>query len=187
VQDPAEAPMPSMPQIAIEAVDVDYVLPAARLALTVGELMLDPAPSAFAAPDDIKLEVAISAHEAGARMLETTQLGRPTTLCCPTCHGTLWEIDDEGEARYRCRTGHAFGPLSLNAAQSHAAEQGIIIALRTLDERAELYQHMAERARRHDRNSLARRWETHLRETNQAREKLREALRIPSLYEVVED
>lgn len=187
VQDPSEAPVPSMPRTAVENVAVDRILPGSAIGAAIASYAIEESTVlAPPVPADIRLEVNVAAHQAGARMEASPRLGTPSTLCCPSCNGTLWEVEDGGEVRYRCRTGHAFGALSLNAAQNEAVENAVIIALRTLDERADLYRGMAERAQQKGRDLLVRRWKQHLRETNESRVKLREALRMPALSELPE-
>lgn len=178
VQEPSEALMPSMPQTAIETVGIEHVLPAARIAAMIGEIAREPVPALppiLNEPDDIALETEIALRPAGSAGMPAP-IGRPSTLCCPTCHGTLWELEEDGGLRYRCRTGHAFGPLALEAAQNYAAEEAIVIAVRTLEERADLYRNMARKAREQGRMALALRWETRLRETLSHRDQLRQVL-----------
>ncbi len=69
----------------------------------------------------------------------------PSQFACPECGGVLWEIDDAGFLRFRCRVGHAFTAAHLDAEQHHAVEAALWSALRALEERASLYRQMAER------------------------------------------
>jgi two-component system chemotaxis response regulator CheB len=175
VQDPREALMPSMPQTAIETIGVEHVLPAARIASLIGELAFQELPPPERIPDDVAIETQIALYPAGGGV-SPASIGRLSTLCCPTCHGNLWELEEEGGLRYRCRTGHAFAPLALEAAQNFAAEEAIVIAIRTLEERADLYRNMARKARQQGRVSLAMRWESRLRETLLHRDAIRDVL-----------
>jgi two-component system chemotaxis response regulator CheB len=72
--------------------------------------------------------------------------GQPSAFACPDCGGVLWEIDDNGFLRFRCRVGHAFTARHLGAEQRHAVETALWAALRALEESASLYGRMAERA-----------------------------------------
>ena len=71
----------------------------------------------------------------------------PSQFTCPECHGSLFERQDGTLVRYRCRTGHAFSPDTLVAAQSEGVEDALWIALRALEENAALWRRLANRAR----------------------------------------
>ena len=75
------------------------------------------------------------------------KLGTRSVYTCPDCHGTLWEIDDAGTLRFRCRVGHAYTAQSFLMAHGDWLEQALWAALRTLEESASLNRRMAERAR----------------------------------------
>lgn len=72
--------------------------------------------------------------------------GRPSSFGCPDCGGVLWEIEDDGFLRFRCRVGHAYTARHLSAEQRHAVETALWAALRALEESASLYHRQAERA-----------------------------------------
>src|SRR5581483_8751225 len=82
-------------------------------------------------------------------------LGRPSAFACPDCGGVLWEIEDNGFLRFRCRVGHAFTARHLDAQQRHAIETALWAALRALEESASLYRRMADRAETADREQAA--------------------------------
>ena len=46
----------------------------------------------------------------------------PSIYSCPNCGGVLWEVDDGGTPRFRCRVGHAYGALSLAVQHGPAVE-----------------------------------------------------------------
>jgi two-component system, chemotaxis family, protein-glutamate methylesterase/glutaminase len=76
------------------------------------------------------------------------RLGRPSPFGCPDCGGVLWEIEQDGFLRFRCRVGHALTAQYLGAEQRHAVETALWEALRALEESASLYRRMAGRAAR---------------------------------------
>lgn len=71
--------------------------------------------------------------------------GEPSQFACPECGGVLWEIDQHGMLRYRCRVGHAYTAQHLKVEQKHAVESALWAALRALEENASLYRRMASR------------------------------------------
>jgi two-component system chemotaxis response regulator CheB len=71
-----------------------------------------------------------------------------SVFTCPACHGTLWEVEEDGVLRFRCRVGHVYSPESMLAAQSDSVDRALWTAVRTLEERAAFMQRMATRAHR---------------------------------------
>lgn len=78
-------------------------------------------------------------------MDDLEQIGKPSSLTCPECHGALWEIDAKGLIRYRCHTGHAFTAKVLEALQGEAIEDAIWGAIRALHEQERLFSKLAEK------------------------------------------
>jgi two-component system chemotaxis response regulator CheB len=76
-------------------------------------------------------------------MDELAQVGVPSTLTCPDCKGTLWEISDSRPPRYRCHTGHAFSLRTLAAVQQETAENALWSAVRALQEKEVLLRKIA--------------------------------------------
>ena len=72
---------------------------------------------------------------------------RPSVFACPDCHGVLWEIEDGELLRFRCRIGHAYTADSLRLALTQSGEDALWIALRTIEEKAELFRRMSGRSR----------------------------------------
>lgn len=146
VQDPHSADFPSMPQSVLHHVRVDAVCAVSGLA---GEIvrMVGGALSSHAATASpaLQLETAI-ALEANSLELGSLQLGRPSHLTCPDCHGTLNEIQNGTLVRYRCHTGHAYSTLSLLAQAKEASGDALWSAIRALEERLILLRGLVERA-----------------------------------------
>lgn len=61
--------------------------------------------------------------------------------------GALWEHDEGGVLRFKCHVGHAYSPDSLDVSQSQALEMALWAALRSLQERADLFRRLARRSR----------------------------------------
>ena len=142
VQDPAGADFPSMPLSAIENVAVDRVVPLDRVADTIVALVGEPAEAPPTSP--------IVGEDLGE---PGSLYGAPSGFTCPDCGGGLWEIQEGGLLRFRCRTGHAFSPESLLDGQGSQREEAMWAAVRSLEEMAEMARrmeaHMRERGLRH--------------------------------------
>jgi two-component system chemotaxis response regulator CheB len=103
VQDPDEAFAPSMPRSARAFVAVDHVLPVREIGALVSKLTRAPT-----APEPAK----VAAHRAPLEsdlaepplaLHEEDRPGKVSVFTCPECHGTLWEADERGIVRFRCR------------------------------------------------------------------------------------
>ncbi|HEX8135353.1 MAG TPA: chemotaxis protein CheB [Actinomycetes bacterium] len=175
VQHPEEALYPGMPNNALEHVEVDHVLPAAGIAETLAGLTSEPVPEpARPASDDMTAEVELERFSMEA--IEGGHPGRPSGFSCPDCNGVLWEIQDGGLVRFRCRVGHAWSPQSLLTQQSEALEAALWVALRSLEERAALAARLAEPARRRGHVITATRFEDQAQEAQEAARLVRRLL-----------
>jgi two-component system, chemotaxis family, protein-glutamate methylesterase/glutaminase len=175
VQDPADALHPGMPTNALEHVQVDHAVAAASMGKLLVRLiadLLEPPPDP--APSDMRLEVEMEGFSLGA--FEGNHPGRPSGFSCPDCNGVLWQIQDSGLERYRCRVGHAWSPESLLTQQSEALEAALWVALRSLEERAALSRRLAEPARRRGHSITATRFEEQAAEAQQAARLVRDLL-----------
>ena len=167
VQHPEESLYPGMPNNAIEHVEIDHVLPAAGIAETLARLTGEPVPEpAGPVSDEMKAEVELEGFSMEA--IEGGHPGRPSGFSCPDCNGVLWEIQEGGLVRFRCRVGHAWSPESLLTQQSESLEAALWVALRTLEERAALASRLAEPARRRGHRITATRFEEQAEEAQQA-------------------
>jgi two-component system, chemotaxis family, protein-glutamate methylesterase/glutaminase len=145
VQDPMEALFPSMPQHAIDHVEVDYILPLAQIAPMLVRLTaaaVEPAASAVI-PEQIQVEVKI-AMEHNPLDAGLERIGKPSDYACPECHGVLLELKDGARTKFRCHTGHAYSIASLLAAIAEGIEDSLWTAIRALEEGQLLMMRMAE-------------------------------------------
>jgi two-component system, chemotaxis family, protein-glutamate methylesterase/glutaminase len=178
VQDPQEALYPSMPQSAIEHVEIDHVLPIDRIArqLTVAlQAPLAPGPYRHDSLLDVETRMAEMDDEA---FLSDERPGVPSGYGCPDCGGALWEIaDDEGEyVRFRCRVGHAFSPENMLGAQDEVLEEALWTAVNTLEESARLSKRLADAEARRGHEWMAERFRGKELEARQRAELIRRAL-----------
>jgi two-component system, chemotaxis family, protein-glutamate methylesterase/glutaminase len=173
-QDPADAAYPSMPESAIKHVAVTQIASAGELGAVVARLCRTPVQAAV--PDLAMAEVGM----AGVADMVTAadeSAGQPAGFGCPECHGVLFKIENGGLLRFRCRLGHAWSWHALLLEQGHALENALWMALRTLEEKADLNLQLAERAAA--RGST---W-SHERFTEQAYEAVRSAALVRRLLE----
>lgn len=150
VQAPAEAMYRAMPENALAHVPVEHVLPVKKMAEVLLRLTGEEVPSTAPAPPELlQPEAAVAGFEqrpAGGPEPVGNPAGNPAGFSCPDCNGVLSEIRDSDLVRYRCRVGHAWSPESLLAQQSLALEGALWMALRSLEEKAELSRQLADQA-----------------------------------------
>jgi two-component system, chemotaxis family, protein-glutamate methylesterase/glutaminase len=133
-----------MPQSAIDHVAVDHVLSPPAISLLLTELVTQPVQPWKVVPmsDDPEVQ---QTDEFGLADRHK-QPGVPSTMTCPECHGTLWEVKDEELVRFRCRVGHAYSDEALLVHQGEQLEAALWTALRALEEHAALGRRLAARA-----------------------------------------
>src|SRR5256886_2449825 len=159
VQDPNEALYPSMPLSALENVEVDYTLLLASIGPQLGQLANKRAKEegGYPVPEDMEKETKLAEMDL-ALMHNNQSVGTPSAFSCPECGGVLWEIQDGDLLRFRCRVGHAFSVESVLAEQSDALEEALWVALKTIQESADLAQRLAQQAHRRGQEWLAKRF-----------------------------
>jgi two-component system chemotaxis response regulator CheB len=144
VQDPEDALFSDMPRNAIAADAAQITAPTEALGASITQSVYRIVERARGEP----------APEAA---YDERKNGAPSRYTCPDCGGTLWEMEEEGTFRFRCRTGHAYNVNSVMSAQHDALENSLWTALRVVEERIDLLKRMEERARRRkDRHSADR-------------------------------
>ncbi|MFT8245884.1 chemotaxis protein CheB [Roseomonas sp. BN140053] len=158
VQDPDDALWPDMPRNALLRDSVDQRASLAELPALLARLAREPAGPVLSVPDDVVLEARIAEQE--STVSQGTTVGTPSRLSCPQCGGVLNEIEEPKSVRFRCQTGHAYGPESLAAAQVDGLEHALAAAVRTHRERVVLFRRMADAARARGMKSAAARWES---------------------------
>lgn len=170
VQDPQDAAVPHMPQHAAAKVCPDFVLPSAEIADVLVKLTQERAPA------EVPVPTIDPPDELFPRDEEMERDGRPSAFTCPACAGTLWELDDEGILRFRCRVGHAYSAETMFSAQLENVENSLYAALRALEENGELARRIARRARKSKQHQVAERFEAQAEANDMHASQLREAL-----------
>ena len=159
VQDPLEAPFPSMPMSVMQSIKVDYSLPLDEIAPLLDRLSreITEEEGRYPVSDEIEIESRIAEQEMESDELlaSVEKIGKISKLTCPDCNGALWEIKDVDILRYRCHVGHAFSAESLTEGQTQMLEVALWSAVRALEEQAVLARRIVERARKtnHDRTA----------------------------------
>jgi len=147
VQDPDTALFSSMPRSALRQVPQAHVASIDEIANLLLRLSRQEVPETVssrsakvvAARKEVKL-----AEASMSEIANEARGGSPSQFACPDCGGVLWEMEDSGFLRFRCRVGHAFTAAYLDAEQQRAVEGALWAGLRALEERSSLYKRMAE-------------------------------------------
>ena len=149
VQDPLDALFPSMPRSARQHVSVDYSIGLNDVAPLLVRLIRAPwRPKPFRPRFPLRSRPRFESRRRNIRWPPGwSRFGKPSPFACPECHGVLLRLADEERIRFRCHTGHAYSFDSLLAAMSEKIEEGLWIAIRSLDEGALCLDALAAQAR----------------------------------------
>jgi two-component system chemotaxis response regulator CheB len=150
-QDPDDALFADIPRNIIERVGADHVTPSDQIGALVTRLSTEEVADYMAMGEDEDPSVA-----GREELLRKAQNGQITHFTCPECSGTLWEVDEDGIFRYRCRAGHVYSLDALREAQGESVEAALWIAMRALEEQAALSRRVAERSRNLNTPRVAR-------------------------------
>jgi two-component system chemotaxis response regulator CheB len=143
VQDPETAPYPGMPKSALDHVPDARSAPLHQIPSLLLQMIRSPVPPETRHPRKLPEAAVKETRIAELNMREIStgdRLGKPSSFACPDCGGVLWEIEQNGFLRFRCRVSHA------GAEQRHAVETALWEALRALEESASALRRMAARA-----------------------------------------
>ena len=148
VQSPDEALSPEMPNNAIAYAKPDQILRAEEIAAFLTQAVTEPLRTKNQM-QEVPLPNGIEDEAREANLEEESpkkKLGNPSEFACPECHGVLWELDEGGHLRFRCRVGHAYTADALRVAMSEGCEDALWAAMRALEEKAALLRRMAPRS-----------------------------------------
>ncbi|WP_447007036.1 chemotaxis protein CheB [Saccharothrix isguenensis] len=180
VQDPEDALYAGMPTSVLRHLDVDHVMPSAKMGALLRDCVGLRVDEVRAPSDLARRESAIAATTGGVHSDEVIPLGRPSNFSCPDCDGNLVELTlaepDGVPKRFRCQVGHAWTAEALLQAQGAALEKAVWTALRTLEEKAGLARRMRGDASARGADLLVRRFERTEEEATHAAEVLRRHL-----------
>ena len=159
VQDPRDASAPSMPLSALQLQEPDYCVPLAQVPKLIDSLV-----RSARMPKKVKI-------------LESRRELTPFT--CPDCHGTIWEVEDEGGLRFECRVGHSYSPETMMIANHESLERALWAALRSLEESASLSRRLAKNASRSKRDKAAKIYARKAAEREMHADQIRQILLAP--------
>lgn len=181
VQDPEEAIADEMPRSAIAAVEADFVPTAQRIGDLLADMAGETVGPAGRVPPELQIEVDIAAGErADSEVLGA--IADPSTLTCPHCGGVMSTVRNSKPLRFRCQVGHAMTAEALAREQENAVDEALRVALRIIEERAELVHRMAQDGRNSGRRAVAEMYDERSTEYRRYADIIREAvmLNLPS-------
>jgi two-component system chemotaxis response regulator CheB len=179
VQSPDEAEFRDMPRNALAHVDVDHELPVAEIGAKLAALAAQESPMPTAVPPAMTAEAAIELND-NALSQGVLELGVPSSITCPECHGSLVEIREGSIVRFRCHTGHASSLHTLLAETEVAIEKSLWNTVRALEERSFLRQTMERRAREAGELGLAEQLAVDAARDREAAERVRRLVAGPA-------
>ena len=131
IQDPDDAQVASMPRNALLQVQPDYCVPVSQMGDLINQLVENG-------------KTMLAGHKDNGGPSKLGKKKSNTTFTCPDCHGTIWEVEENGEVRFECRVGHAYSPEAMRTAADDDIERSLWVALRSLEESAALEQRLAD-------------------------------------------
>jgi len=163
VQAPEDAHASALPENALNQLEIDYCLPAAKIPELLVEL--------------VNKNIDEQTTTAGISTMPDSSNETPSRYTCPDCGGTLFEVVEGKVKRFRCRVGHAYSDRSLLSAQDERTENILWAAQRALEERADMLSRLTERYRDKNNEALVRRY------SQRAEASARQALQMRELLE----
>jgi two-component system chemotaxis response regulator CheB len=179
VQTPESALHPSMPQNALNHVEVDHCVSPNEIGPLLAELVSQELASPLANGKDelTEAENRIALGDDPLRAA-TLQLGPAAAYTCPECHGSMVEITHGPVRRYRCHTGHAFSEQTLLAQLDEQIDGNLWNTLRTVDERLLLLRQMEQDALAAGSPETINNLQAEIERANSLRQQLRRTLAI---------
>lgn len=180
IQDPNEAVVASMPLNALELVEADHILPAARIGSEIARLAQQPAlPKGAATMIDDGERISRVIRQDFGEQMANERADEPSMYTCPDCGGMLWQTDPASGGRFRCHVGHVYAPEALLDQQSEEVENALWTCVRLLRERTALHRQRATKSRARGQDELAVRFEEQAVLSERHAEIIRELLERP--------
>jgi two-component system chemotaxis response regulator CheB len=147
VQDPDDSLFGALPMHTVVRDHPDRVLPLNELAGAITSAVArlsTEVPMSENGNEDMSLETEYATLDADAVGRQAPP-GESSAFSCPACGGVLWELDEGDLLRFRCRVGHAYTADGVVGEQGESIETALWVALRALQERAQLCHRLAQR------------------------------------------
>ncbi|MBN8470139.1 chemotaxis protein CheB [Corallococcus exiguus] len=179
VQDPRDALCPDMPRSAMEFVAVDHCVRLEEMGALLTRLVATPvAPRSRKRSRQVETEVKAMKVDIPSMDDPPSPLeyAKPSYYGCPDCGGVLFELEEDGLLRFRCRTGHAYTAEALSGSQQNQLDGAMWAALRALEESASLSRRLATQARQRNHERSALRFEERARTAEAQVQLLRQAV-----------
>jgi two-component system chemotaxis response regulator CheB len=175
VQDPEDAACADMPRSALEYVNVDHCVRLSKMGTLLSQLVATPVRLTRKRPKSPLLEQEVEVLKGNPEATNQPPAhGHPSHFSCPDCGGVLFELNDTGLLRYRCRVGHAYTGEALDHGQQHSVDSALWAAIRALEENAALARRLAGRARERSQAHSARRYNERAQAAEQQAQAIRE-------------
>jgi two-component system chemotaxis response regulator CheB len=185
VQDPAEAAYSSMPESAVEHVDVDLTGTVEQLSSAIAHestRVIDlPQVETPRAAQQVEHAVALEENGMNAGVME---LGKVSKYTCPECHGVLVQIEEGKLVRFRCHTGHAYSFKSLLVEVNEAVDASLWSTVRAIEERILILRQLADIADEAGKAAEAARLRARANEAEQKCEPLRALVLDTDFFEI---
>jgi two-component system, chemotaxis family, protein-glutamate methylesterase/glutaminase len=169
VQDPSDALADAMPRSALETTTVDLCLASARIGDVLCNLAREQPGRALPIPPEIGVDVELAAGE--RRHSESLWAAAdPAPLTCPSCGGVL------SSRKLRDQAGHPDDTDASAMETEDRVDEALRIALRIIEERADLVRRMARDSRRSRRPAVAQAYEVRAAEYTKYAHTIREVM-----------
>lgn len=141
VQSPDDAAFSALPSAALAAEAADYEVPAAGVGVLLKQLSEQLVEEPGGEPHaSLLLGNRIAMAEPFATDFDAGVFGPPSGYTCPDCNGSLATLND---GSFRCHVGHAWSAEALLQARDTEVEGALWVAVRSLQEKAQLARRMA--------------------------------------------
>ena len=178
-QDVSECVFDSMPLSAMEQVEIDFSVSAARMGQLLDRLVREARQveqrNLPHAHGKLGLEVGIAVGD-DAMDRGIMDAGPPSVFACPECHGVMMEIREGRRTRYRCHTGHAYSASALLSELMEGVDESYWKAMRGLEEAAMLLEKAGMELEEANRSGAAGLFRAESEKTRMQAEKIREAV-----------
>jgi len=175
VQSPHDSAASEMPLAALEATAVDLSTEASHLGPAILRHLDETAEPVVPVERDILIEIEIALGSRYDSRI-AAEISKPVALTCPDCGGVLSQIEAARPLRFRCQVGHGYTARTLLHEKEGSVDEAVRVALRIVEERAELVGRMGRDASQAGRIGMAEMYEGRAAEYRRYAETLRHAV-----------